>query len=237
VVDDWWESLFDADYVAAWTAAGAFDRTAEEVEGVIGLIGLPAGARLLDIPCGFGRIAGPLHARGYRVTGADLSADQLRLAAERNPGPSYVRADMRRPPAGPYDAVLNLFTSFGYFAEGADDLAALSAWRAALRPAGLLVMTLMHRDRLAYLEAEAASRPEEAREVEVSGAIDWVRGIHRVTVRHGTWRRTYSIRTYTVTELVRLLTEAGFVGIEAFGGFDRSPVSPRTRLVLRASAP
>jgi SAM-dependent methyltransferase len=222
--------------VAAWSAAGAFDRTAEEVEGVIGLLGLPPGARLLDIPCGFGRIAGPLHGRGYRVTGADLSADQLRLATERNPGPAYVRADMRQPPDGPYDAVLNLFTSFGYFAEEADDLAALAAWRAVLRPGGLLVMTLIHRDRVAYLEGEPSARPPLPPEVEVSGTVDWVRGIRHETVRHGGWRRTFSIRTYTVTELVRLLAEAGFGGIEAFGGFDRSPVSPRSPLVLRASA-
>jgi len=37
-------------------------------------------ARLLDVPCGYGRVMEHLHARGYRVSGADLSEPMLELA-------------------------------------------------------------------------------------------------------------------------------------------------------------
>jgi 2-polyprenyl-3-methyl-5-hydroxy-6-metoxy-1,4-benzoquinol methylase len=37
-------------------------------------------ARVLDVPCGYGRVMEHLHARGYRVSGADLSEPMLELA-------------------------------------------------------------------------------------------------------------------------------------------------------------
>jgi 2-polyprenyl-3-methyl-5-hydroxy-6-metoxy-1,4-benzoquinol methylase len=104
---DWWETFFDEEYVQAWTVAGSFEGTADQVEAIERLLDAPPAAEILDVACGFGRIALPLHDRGYRLTGIDASASQLRLAQERNPGPHYLQRDMRRPPAGPYDAVIN----------------------------------------------------------------------------------------------------------------------------------
>jgi cyclopropane fatty-acyl-phospholipid synthase-like methyltransferase len=57
------------------------ERTAAEVNGVVGLLGLAPGARLLDLCCGHGRHAVPLAQLGYRVTGLDLSRTLLARAA------------------------------------------------------------------------------------------------------------------------------------------------------------
>ena len=121
----WWETFFDDDYVTVWSAAGSFERTTEHTDGIEHLLQGASGNQVLDVACGFGRIAGQLQQRGYEVTGIDLSADQLHLAGQRNPGPTYLQRDMREPPAGPYDAVLNVYSSFGYFADRSDDIAAL----------------------------------------------------------------------------------------------------------------
>jgi hypothetical protein len=65
--------LFDADYVKTWSAMGAFDRTEEQTRAIVELLDLPVGAAVLAVACGFGRIAGPLHHHGFRVTGIDIS--------------------------------------------------------------------------------------------------------------------------------------------------------------------
>jgi SAM-dependent methyltransferase len=230
---EWWESFFDEDYVAAWEAAGAFAETAETVDAVEALLGIPAGAAVLDICCGFGRIAGPLSERGYRVTGIDASPEQLRLAKERNPGPTYIKADMRRPPEGPFDAAINLFSSFGYFDDPQDDVAALSAWRARLRPGGVLVMELMHRDRIAYLHGRQIEHPPGMTE---TGHTDWVSGLRTSTLTYGSITKTFRFRLYTVSELVRMLERTGFRHVDAYGGLTRGEVSPESRLALRAVA-
>ena len=63
---EWWESFFDGDYVEAWTAAGSFSDTEALVDDVEALLGLQSGSEILDIACGFGRVAGPLSQRGFR---------------------------------------------------------------------------------------------------------------------------------------------------------------------------
>lgn len=230
----WWQTIFDDSYVAAWTAAGAFDHSAEQAADVAAVLPADSGLDILDVPCGFGRIAAPLHERGHRVTGVDLSADQLRVARERNPGPVYVRGDMRTPPPGPYDVVLNLFSSFGYFADRGDDLAALRAWFDVLRPGGLLVMDLMHRDGVAYLLGRGET-PMPDGPVRETGETDWVTGRRTATVTYGTVSKTFEVSLYTATELVTALHTIGYTSIAVSGDLRGAmPFSPATRLVIQA---
>jgi SAM-dependent methyltransferase len=246
VPGDWWATFFDGVYVEAWTAAGAFDRTDELVDELVAMLDLPEGARILDVPCGFGRIAGPLHERGYEVVGIDISAEQIDLARDRNPGPTYLVGDMRRPPEGPFDAVLNIFTSFGYFAEREEDLSALQAWYGSVRAGGQLVMVLNDRDRFVWHEARRSTQgggdgPDTDDDRDDAGTIvrevretDWVEGVQYATVTYQGATKSFRVRLYTATELVRELREVGFTEVEAFAGLDRSPLAPETPLVIRA---
>ncbi len=228
---EWWESFFDQDYVETWTAAGSFSATDDVVEDVAALLDATPGAAILDIACGFGRVAGPLSRRGYRVTGIDFSPEQLRLAEDRNPGPTYVEADMRRPPPGPFDAAINLFSSFGYFDDSRDDAVALTAWSRCLRPGGVLVMDLMHRDRLAYLHGRSIENPGRVSE---TGSTDWMTGIRTSTVTYGSITKSFRFRAYTVTELVQMAHQCGFAKVDAYGGLRGGDVTPESRLTLRA---
>ncbi|WP_400192928.1 class I SAM-dependent methyltransferase [Hymenobacter sp. B81] len=105
--------------------------------------------RLLDLACGKGRHAVYLNQRGYDVTGIDLSPESIAQArqAENERLRFYVH-DMREPlPHGPFDFVLNLFTSFGYFDEEAENVVALRHAADALRPGGKLVIDFMNTER------------------------------------------------------------------------------------------
>ncbi|MGI8576028.1 MAG: class I SAM-dependent methyltransferase [Egibacteraceae bacterium] len=230
---DWWTSFFDEGYVEAWTAAGAFAHTEEQADAIVSLLKLASGAEILDVPCGFGRIAGALHERGYAITGIDLSDSQLRLASERHPGPRYLRRDMRRPPSGPYDAVLNIFSSIGYFEHRTDDLAALRAWFSVLRPGGVMLMELAHRDQVAHAygdEGLTAKGP-----VQETGTTDWVTGVRHATVTYESLSKNFRLRLYTATELVEELRGIGFSTLDVWGDLDGvTALSPKTRLVIRA---
>jgi len=76
------------------------------------LDGIPEGraARLLDLPCGYGRFTGPLLARGVDVVISDLSLEMVRRTRERLGTPGAV-ADATRglPFAGAvFDAVVSI---------------------------------------------------------------------------------------------------------------------------------
>ncbi len=117
-VRPWWESFFGPDYLKQYEHA--LPRTAQEVEGLERILHLRKASRILDLACGAGRHAIELARRGYQVTGYDLSEDLVRRAradAKRaKVKVSFVRGDMRELDfRGRFDAVINMFSSFGYF--------------------------------------------------------------------------------------------------------------------------
>lgn len=232
----WWQDFFDDDYVTAWTAAGMFDHANEEVAGLVARLDLAPGAHVLDAGCGFGRIAGPLAEHGYAVTGLDVNATQIARAERAHPGPRYVVGDMRDPPTGPYDAVINVFSSFGYFGDDAEDLRALCAWSESLVPGGQLLMTLTHRDRVVAWEVTGELGVDD-RVLTEEADTDWVRGVRHVTWRYGDIEKHATLRLYSATELVARCEQAGFVDITVSGGLDGTQLTPHTALCLHARRP
>ncbi len=118
---------------------------AESAAALVGgspLLDFPPGTRVLDLCCGPGLFVVPLAARGYEVTGVDLSPSMLeraRAACDAAGAKARLeRADMltyREPEA--FDVVLNVFTSFGYFEAAEDNLRVLRNARESLAPGGL----------------------------------------------------------------------------------------------------
>jgi SAM-dependent methyltransferase len=144
---EWIHGFFDVAYARHLRRQFSDALTRRQVAFAVKALGLSRGARVLDVPCGFGRHARLLARRGMRVVGVDLSSAML--AEARRGGPqarlSFVRADMRRLGyRGEFDAVMNLYTSFGYFSPR-ENLAVLRRMARALKPGGRILID--HRDR------------------------------------------------------------------------------------------
>lgn len=231
---EWWETFFDADYVRLWGESGITD-TAKEVDGLWSLLGLGDGSRILDAPCGYGRIARALAERGASVLGVDQSAALIEHA-ERNRGDipaarlRYRRHDLRRPlDEDGFDFALNIFTSLGYGAEE-DDLAILRSLRAAVRPGGKVFVETAHRD-LAIGFLARQSRPSrrlaDGTEIVEEPRFDAISG--RMQTRW-TWsgpagkgEKSASLRVYAATELVALVERAGLRFRSAHRGCSPEP--------------
>jgi len=132
----WYESFFGPDYLKQY----AHTTTLQEVEGVAKILHLRPGSRVLDLACGAGRHSIELAKRGLEVVGYDLSEPLLKAAraAARKASArvTFVHGDMRDLPYhGEFDAVVNLFTSFGYFEDPKDDRTVL-AWPGPSRRGG-----------------------------------------------------------------------------------------------------
>lgn len=197
-------------------------------------MGLPVGARVLDVPCGQGRHSHLLAEAGYDVDGVDYSPDLLKIAARRGTGPTlrYQRADMRKLRASwknRFDAVLNLFTSFGFFAHPKDDAKVIAEFARVLEPGGCLVWHGVSRDGVMarFLARDWWSSTDhtlfaQEREFDplsgmLSVASTWRRGRQTGVRRH-------AVRLYTATRLSELCSEAGLVVEEAYDGFSPRPL-------------
>ncbi|MCL5291451.1 MAG: class I SAM-dependent methyltransferase [Actinobacteria bacterium] len=135
----WWRESFGRTYMKI----DVHETTAEEVETIIALLEIEPGAKILDLCCGYGRHAVLLAKKGYSVTGVDVS--DLMLEAARTKARSEradiecVAADMRKLPfETKFDAVINLFTSFGYFDAETEDFTVLEEVARVLKKGGTL---------------------------------------------------------------------------------------------------
>jgi len=228
------------------------ERTLREVEGIVRLLeqfGVRPGAAMLDLACGHGRHAVPLAQRGYRVTGQDLSQVFLRRAEgdARTAGVSvrWLHGDMREIPfEAEFDAVINIFTAFGYFETEAEDLEVLRQVREALKPGGVFLLETMHRDALVRgYQPHGITRHEDGLVVLEERAFDQLSGRNRVrlTMIHpdGTRREhEHAARVYSATDLARLCVDAGLEVAAHHGGLDGSALTLNSRrLVLACRRP
>lgn len=239
----WWETFFGPDYLKQYEENP--ERTSAEVDGVETILRLRKGARILDVACGAGRHAIELARRGYRVTGFDLSEDLLKAAraSARKAGQrvDFVPGDMRDLPyRSAFDAVINMFSSFGYFDAVEDDRRALAGVARALRARGKFLMERFNRESLAYeLPIQGWRVTEDGGVILQEDSFDVLRGRYDtrqiVIDRQGTREHLGSVRAYSLPELKELLAGAGLHIHRVLGGLDLTPYRARSRrLVLYA---
>ena len=239
---EWWSRYFDAFYLREYEPLFTLERDRQEVARLLDILGLPDGARLLDVPCGQGRHSHLLAEAGFDVDGLDLSTELLGHARARGMGARlrYHRGDMRALPSewtGQFDAVLNLFTSFGFFTDPSDDRAVVAQFARVLRPGGTLVWHGGSRDGVMarFLERDwwetedGTMHAQERRFDPLSGVLSveshW-------SGPDGAGKREHRIRLYTATRLAELCADADLIVEAAYDGWRDRPLTRRSTEML-----
>jgi cyclopropane fatty-acyl-phospholipid synthase-like methyltransferase len=142
VQSNWWEQLFEGLAVKLWLQAVSPESTRREADVIERALAVTSGAKLLDVPCGGGRLSLVLAERGYRVTGVDLSREFLEHArscrgAERV---TWAHREMRDLPwPERFDGAFCVGNSFGYL-DDEGNVAFLRAVSTALKPGARFVL-------------------------------------------------------------------------------------------------
>ncbi|HTU47836.1 MAG TPA: class I SAM-dependent methyltransferase [Bryobacteraceae bacterium] len=208
-------------------------RTTREVNGIVDLLSLPAGASVLDCPCGYGRHSVGLAKKGMHVLGSDINEEML-AAAHRNaegvPNVRFARENMLELSyREDFDAVINMFLAFGFFEDDRDNTRVLANFFEALKPGGQF---LLHSDVNVARIATGKYKFRETRHLRSGRSLEIVESFDRESKRlHGQWILVdsvgareelppYSCRVYTAAEAIDLCKSVGFESVQLYGGWN-----------------
>lgn len=207
------------------------------MKNITAYLNLPPQAAILDLACGKGRHSVYLNQLGFEVTGTDLSENNIRYAKQfENDTLHFEVYDMRKPYPRRFDAVFNLFTSFGYFETEADNLAVLQAIKANLKKTGFAVLDFMNVAHVvAHLVPEDVKTAEgiqfhQQRTVKDGYIVKEINFTHQ----GNDFRFTEKVRALTLADFEAYFQKAGIDLLDVFGDYQLGKFCPETsaRLIL-----
>jgi SAM-dependent methyltransferase len=191
---------------------------------------------VLDLACGMGRHMQELQALGFHTVGCDLSYTLLRTGM-REYGPMPVaRADMRQLPFcdRSFGALVNFFTSFGYFATEEENVQVVREMARVLEPGAPILFDYLnvHRELDKLVQRETRDTPTGA--VQIERWFDRSDRSFNKRITIGQKRYLERVRGYDLDEISAMFASSDLSIRAAFGDFDGSGfthTSPRLILV------
>jgi SAM-dependent methyltransferase len=143
---NWFENWFDTDYYHLLYRHRDDEEAHEFIDALLACLNPLPGQTALDLACGRGRHSVYLNSKNLDVTGVDLSKSSIAFAKKyENETLHFEVQDMRKSMGeNKYDYVFNLFTSFGYFENSADDVLVLKNIYDALKPGGVFIFDFLN---------------------------------------------------------------------------------------------
>jgi len=131
----WFEDWFNSPYYKLLYRHRDHQEAREFVQRLMRQLAVSTGGRVLDLD---------------RVTGLDLSEESIEEARiHETEGLEFFVHDMRQLFwTDHFDAIVNLFTSFGYFHDRTDDQRTIDSVRDALKPGGVFVLDFLNVQRV-----------------------------------------------------------------------------------------
>lgn len=241
-MSSWYHNFFHGLPQEAWRAAQTDDQTQLDLELIVETLEFGPGDAVLDIFCGYGRHALPLAQMGANVTGVDISDEYIKAltteAKARKWPVKSICADFMATPAldehaGQFDAAYCLGNSFAFFPH-TDMLRFIQRIAHLLRPGGRL---LIHSGMVAEVVlpdfqernwipvgdditvlVENEYDPAESR---IDQHLTYLRSVAGQSIVSEKRMAQYYI--YTIAELNRLFTQAGFTVEVLYGTVDQQP--------------
>ncbi len=215
-------------------------QTQKEADFIEDVLSLEPPARILDVPCGEGRLTIELASRGYKMYGVDINKNFLKIA-EKNANKqgldiTWRQADMRKSPwKNQFDAVICMGASFGYLNEKGN-LEFIKAVSRSLRKKGLFLLDTPVAETL-YRKFKSQSRFKIAGvTVLVNRFFDHETGRNEedfVFIQKGKQTKYHtSIRIYTYRETVNLLRQSRFGYLDAFESLSKDAFGFGARRLL-----
>ncbi len=240
---EWFESWFESPYYHVLYKSRNDSEAQEFLNNLLGNLQLKNEAHILDLACGKGRHAIYLNSLGYTVTGADLSGYNITQANKHASDTlHFVRQDMREVvQENQFDAVFNVFTSFGYFDDVDDNRKVLKAVYSELKPNGIFVLDFLNATHTKINLVAAEEKEIDGITFKLKRQVKNGFIVKDISIADG--NQTYAfqerVQAFTKSELETLITDAGMQVDQCFGDYTLNPFDEEksARIILVAHKP
>ncbi len=256
----WTEDFFQGAWLEVQRRIHPVELSRQQAGDLSELLQLEPGERVLDAPCGEGRLSLALAEQGMQTVGVDrcrpLLDDARREAERRGLDCRFEELDLREVDrlggleGDPFDAALCIWGSFGYFgdagvAEGGmagGDMAFARAVAQVLRPGGHFVidcpgleMIMARYSSRGWFDAGPVRVLEQRAWDPLEGTmhVEWTL-VHELPEGPRIETRQSAMRIYSAPELARLLSRAGFRRFDLFSDLAGTEWKPGDRMVMVA---
>ncbi|QQE12800.1 class I SAM-dependent methyltransferase [Planctomycetota bacterium] len=246
IPQDWFASYYSSEYADSVKSSLTPDRTKREIDFILSTTNLPPQSHIADLGCGHARHTLQLAAHNHYLTAIDLNPNFINQAKQSakasNLQIDFHIADMRTtiPPSKPYNLILSLFNSFGFFTDSQNQSLIID-WTKHLSKGGYWLIDIWNRDALIRnFQPSRAHQPNSNLTVTEEATLDTLAGrINRqYTYNYSDGRTaTYqtSFRIYTPSEIKTILEAANLTIIKTFGNLTDQPYTlDSPRLVVLA---
>lgn len=219
---NWYASWFDTPFYHILYKDRDHTEAETFMHNLTNYLNVPEGGKILDLACGKGRHAVYLNSIGYDVTGVDLSKNSIDFAKQfENETLHFEVHDMCMPYNEQFDAVFNLFTSFGYFDKDENNLNTIKAIKADLNDFGFGVIDFMNSDYVIKNLIPDETKIIEGIEFHLKRYVEDDYIIKDINFLHEGQEYSYHerVRAFHLADFEALFEKAGVYLLDIFGDY------------------
>ncbi|WP_396218560.1 class I SAM-dependent methyltransferase [Flavobacterium sp.] len=220
--ENWFSTWFDSPYYHILYKNRNEEEAQVFMDNITHYLNMPENGTILDLACGKGRHSIYLNKLGYQVTGVDLSENSIAIANESsNESLRFKTHDMREPMNETYDAVFNLFTSFGYFDTYEDNIKTLKAIKDSINEYGFGVIDFFNTDFIIENLVAEETKKIDGITFNIKRFVENQKIIKEIRFedKGETYNFTEKVSAFTLADFESMMEEAGIYLLEIFGDY------------------
>ena len=220
--ENWFTSWFDTPYYHILYKDRNYREAQIFMDNLTHYLNLPEKAKVLDLACGKGRHSIYLNQLGFDVLGADLSENSITEASKNSNETLHFKVhDMREPFDEKFDAIFNLFTSFGYFENDEDNLTTLKAIKESLSEYGFAVIDFMNVTNVIETLVPEEVKTVDGIEFKIKRYVEDGHILKEIDFEDQgrKYHFTEKVKALTLKDFQELMDEAGIFLLDIFGDY------------------
>ncbi|KUJ60534.1 methyltransferase [Flavobacteriaceae bacterium CRH] len=220
--ENWFTSWFDTPYYHILYKDRNYREAQIFMDNLTHYLNLPEKAKVLDLACGKGRHSIYLNQLGFNVLGADLSENSIAEASKNSNETLHFKVhDMREPFEEKFDAIFNLFTSFGYFESDDDNLTTLKAIKDSLSEYGFAVIDFMNVAQVIETLVPEENKIVDGIDFKIKRYVEDGHILKEIDFEDQgrKYHFTEKVKALTLKDFEELMAEAGIFLLDIFGDY------------------